>query len=272
MKRYKILFFIPITALTLFTACQKVVDINLNASDPRLIIEANLSDQPKSCIVTLSQSVNYNESNTFPTVSGAIVTISDNVGNSTTLSEIRPGYYTDSLFAGVPGRTYTLSVTAAGKTYEAVSAMPQPVDIDTLVQDSIPGGSFGFGSFTTRIFVSVLYHDPAGIVNFYRFVEIVNHKPANSILVSDDELRDGSLLLRRIVRFDTTLVKGDSVTLELRSIDKPVFNYLDQLNEDIGGNFGNASATPANPISNLSNGALGFFSAYAVKAKSLVVQ
>jgi hypothetical protein len=272
MKRVKALFFIIPIAAVLFTACQKVVDINLNASAPRLIIEGGLSDQLNSCTVNLSKSVNYNESNNFPAVSGAIVIISDNLGNTTTLSEINPGLYADPLFAGVPGRIYTLSVTTEGQTYEAVSAMPEPVAIDTMVQDSIQGGSFGFGSFTTRIFVDVLYRDPAGIVNFYRFVEIVNHKPTNSIMVSSDELRDGALLFRRMVRFDTTLVKGDSVTVELRTIDKAVFDYLEQLNEDIGGGFGNSSATPANPVSNLTNGALGYFSAYAVKSKRLVVQ
>ena len=259
-------------AATLFSACQKVVDINLNASDPRLIIKGSLSNQPKSCIVSLSKSVNFDESNTFPAVSGAMVTISDNAGNTTTLSETNPGRYADSLLQGVPGRVYTLSVTSGGKTYQAVSTMSEPVAIDSIVQDSIPGGSFGFGSFTTMIFVDVKYHDPPGLNNFYRFVEIVNHEPTNAIMVSSDELSDGADLLMRLIRFDTTLVKGDSVTVELRSIDKPVFDYLNQLNDNIGGGFGSSSATLANPVSNLSNGALGYFSAYAVKAKSLVIQ
>jgi hypothetical protein len=272
MKTYKALFFIFLLTLILFTACTKVIDINLNASAPRIIIEASLSDQPASCSVSLSKTVNYNEANVFPAVSGAIVTVSDNIGNSATLTETIPGKYSDALFQGVAGRTYTLSISVEGKTYTAVSTMNAPVNIDTIVQDSISGNPFGQGSGPKDIFVWVVYRDPPGITNYYRFVEVINHRVSTGIFISDDELRDGNYMARRISENDSTLHKGDSVTIQMQSIDKAVYNYFEQLEQVTGGGFVGQSATPANPISNIDNGALGFFSAYSVKSKRIVIK
>jgi hypothetical protein len=272
MKIHKAIFFIFLLTIILFSACTKVIDINLNASAPRIIIEASLSDQPASCSVSLSKTVNYNEANVFPAVSGAIVTISDNIGNSVTLTETTPGKYSDALFQGVVGRIYTLSVSAEGKTYSAVSTMPAPVSIDTIVQDSISGNPFGQGSGPKDIFVWVVYHDPPVITNYYRFVEVINHHVSTGIFISNDELRDGNYIARRISERDSTLRKGDSVTIQLQSIDKAVYNYLDQLEQVTGGGFGGQTATPANPISNIDNEALGYFSVYSVKSKRIVIQ
>ena len=43
-------------------SCTKVVTINLNSAAPKIIIEGNISDQPASCSVKLSKTVNFNES------------------------------------------------------------------------------------------------------------------------------------------------------------------------------------------------------------------
>jgi hypothetical protein len=174
MKRDILILSAVIPALFTNTSCTKVVDINLNAASPKIIIESSISDQAGSCTVNLSQTVNYNEPNTFPAVTGALVTIADNLGNVSTLTETSPGVYTDASLQGVAGRTYILSVTAEGKTYKATSTMPGPVAIDTLVQDSSSFGGFGGGGRTKRIFVWVVYHDPPGINNFYRFIEVIN--------------------------------------------------------------------------------------------------
>ena len=270
MKRILIISTILAAAVYLFGSCQKVITINLNDAAPKLIIEGTLTDQLNSCTVKLSKTVNYNEPNTFPPVSGAVITIADNLGNTAALAETMPGTYTAPAFQGVPGRNYTLAITAEGKTYTALSAMPAPVNIDTLVQDSINYGSFGGGGM--HVFVWVIYQDPPNIANYYRFVEVVNHRTNTNIYISDDELRDGNLITRRISERDSTLSKGDSVSITLQCIDKNVFTYFDMLDQLSSMGFGGQSATPANPTYNFDNGALGYFSACAVRTKSIVIQ
>ncbi|MFH0866395.1 MAG: DUF4249 domain-containing protein [Bacteroidota bacterium] len=270
MKKTIIILSIILLAALSISSCTKVVDINLNEAASKIIIEGSIADLTSSCFVKLSKTVNFDEPNTFPAVSGAIIIITDDLGNTATLTETTDGIYTAPAFQGVVGRTYTISVTAEGKTYTANSTMPEPVAIDTITQEIFYMGGFGGGD--TNIFVSIKYHDPAGINNYYRFVEIINGIPSNAIHVDDDRLRDGNTITREIFERDSDLQTGDSVIVFLQTIDESVFDYFKMLDQLGGGGNGGQTATPANPTSNFDNGALGFFSANAVRSKKIIIQ
>jgi hypothetical protein len=269
MKRYIAILSIILLILFSVLSCTKVVNINLNDSAPRIIIEGGISDQPSSCYIRLSKTVNFDAPNTFPAVTGSVVTITDDLGNKSALTETSAGYYTAPSFRGISGRTYTVSVTAEGKTYSANSKMDNPVAIDVISQDVINLNSFG--GTGKLIFVKIQYMDPAGQSNFYRFIEIINNKVSDAILIDNDVLRDGNTITQDIFRRDVSLRPGDNVTILLQTIDKNIFEYFSQLNQ-ITENYGGQSATPANPTSNFNNGALGYFSAYAVWSKSIVIK
>jgi hypothetical protein len=263
--------FITIISLILVSvnSCTKVINIDLNDSSPRIIIEGNISDQPSSCFVRISKSVNYNVPNIFPPVTGANVTIADNLGNSSVLTESYAGYYSAGSFSGIPGRSYSVSVTIEGRSYSATSAMPYPVPVDSISQDLFLFGNFG-GNGKIK-FVKIQYLDPAGKKDFYRFIEIINSKPTDAILVDNDVLRDGETITQDIIRRDPSLQTGDTVQILLQTIDKQVFTYFEQLNQTLN-DFGGQTATPANPVSNFNNGALGYFSAFAVTSATIVIK
>ena len=252
-----------------FLSCTKVVNFNLNSSSPRLIVESSISDQPSSCYVKLTQSVNYNEPNTFPAVIGATVVLYDETGKYYSLTESSPGVYTLPSFRGVPGKAYSLSISTSGKTYVATSRMPDAVNIDTLYQEKLLYGPYRGGGELKYVVVN--YHDPVGRKNYYRFVEKINKVVQSAIYLDDDLLKDGNLISQNIVRADTSLKTRDSVTIFLQTIDKNVFNYFTQL-RDVTDSYGGQTATPANPISNFSGGVLGYFSAYAVRSKSIIIR
>jgi len=63
------------------------------------------------------------------------------------------------------------------------------------------------------------------------------------------------------------VVKGDVIDVWLEMIDKGVFEYFRTANRN-----GGRSASPANPVSNISNGALGYFSACSVRKKTFTYQ
>ena len=94
----------------MFVACEKVIDIDLNDVEPKIVVEANIDDIEGPYQVKLTKTVNYNQSNMFPTVSDAVVTLSDSEGNTEVLVESVPGIYVSTLIEGVPGRTYTLDI------------------------------------------------------------------------------------------------------------------------------------------------------------------
>ena len=62
----------------------------------------------------------------------------------------------------------------------------------------------------------------------------------------------------------------DTIGMELRSIDKDIYYYLNEAISIIGENSASAAA-PANPNSNWNNNALGYFSAYGNSRKETII-
>jgi hypothetical protein len=119
--------------------------------------------------------------------------------------------------------------------------------------------------------VNCYLRDPAGKENYYRLKFFVNEKPIDDhgeISLYSDKLFDGMVvgLGQRSIVFNDT----DTIIIELQSIDKAIYNYFLTL-ESIAGNEMQQTASPANPISNFSNGALGYFSAYSFVQRKVIV-
>jgi hypothetical protein len=57
----------------------------------------------------------------------------------------------------------------------------------------------------------------------------------------------------------------------MNCVDKAVYDYLDELLQVSTNASGFASPSPANPTSNITGGALGYFSANTVNAKSVEI-
>ncbi len=253
----------------LFISCEKVIDIDYNSQNSQLVIEGNITDQAGPYFVKLSKTVKFDESNSFPPVIGAGVRITDNLGNTEILAETTSGVYSTSVMKGATGRTYTLHVNINGLEYSAQSIMHAPVPIDKLmsVNQVLPMG--------TKKVINVKFTDPAGIENYYRFVKIINNKIQTSIYAESDIKQDGKPLnisLLNKQQSEAEMKSGDTLIVVLQSLDEPVYNYfrtLLQLNG--GGGLINQSASPANPISNISNGALGYFSACAVTSDTIII-
>ncbi|HLI92643.1 MAG TPA: DUF4249 family protein, partial [Puia sp.] len=164
---------------------------------------------------------------------------------------------------GQPGAEYDLSVTAGGETYRAVSAMPMPVTLDSVSFQS----NSGFGR--TRISALANFRDPAGVRNYYQFVEYVNGaRLSKELYVFDDRLSDGRYINYTLFNDSTYLQAGDQVQVDMYCIDSTVYNYFFKLFQSGGAGAFNTSASPANPTSNLSNGAFGYFSAHTVSSRS----
>jgi hypothetical protein len=273
MKKFISLLFIVCSVLV---SCTKVINVDLNSANPNIVVDAEITDQPGPYNVNLTQTVNFSDNNVFPGVTGATVVISDNAGNSETLTETGSGNYVSSHLQGTVGRSYNISITSKGKNYTAVSTMPAPVAIDSVIADTSSrtrggfGGGGGGGTTTPVVGVSVhaVFTDPAGVANYYRLIEYVNHVPNyNNISIVSDQGQDGTIISKSIVKRDTSIHKGDTINVILESIDANVYEYYRTLNQVTKQQTGIQTTVPGNPTTNLSNNALGFFSAYAVRSK-----
>lgn len=254
----------------LLLSCEKVVKLDLNLADQQVVVQANVNNQPGPYTVNLNYSVSYYSDNVFPAVTGAIVQLSDDAGNSETLSEISSGIYKTNTFNGISGRTYNLQIKANNTTYSAYSSMSDPVAIDSFLLRPI------FNKNTNALIgcrVICKFTDPSGTGNFYRVVVGSNDVAAlgdRTSRIIEDKLIDGQLLSST---FSTKLISGDTVNIQLQCIDKSTYDFYNTLNNAVGNTGASQfiSSLPANPTNNISNHGLGYFSAYALTTKTLVV-
>jgi hypothetical protein len=235
----------------------------------QIVIQGEVTDQPGPYTVTINQTVGFYADNTFPAVSGASVTITDTTNGITdSLTETVPGtgIYSTSDFIGVAGHTYTLSVTSQQKNYTATSTMPMPVPLDSISFSQLSG----FGN--NQIDAIANFQDPAGVKNYYQFVEFVNGAQiTKDIFVFSDRLSDGKYINETLYNDTSYLFRGDEVEVNMYCIDENVYNYFYQLVQSGGTGAFSTTASPANPTSNISNGSLGYFSAHTVSSKEAVV-
>ena len=267
MKQYQktiVLLIACLTAMT-FTACEKVIELKLDAAEPTLVIEANFTDNFVIQTVSVSQTIAFDKKNQFSPFSGATVFLKEENGFNIEFKETKPGVYSTLLpVNGIPGKKYLLTVKTINQTYTATSVMPQPVEIVALTQTQL---TF-FGN--KRKYVQVNYFDPVGIPNYYNSRVFINGVKRDFFFVESDRFNDGKPVINTIFTEDPELVSGDRVKVDFQSIDVNVFKYLFSITQ-INGNGGPPTA-PANPDSNFSNGALGYFSASASRTDSLVIK
>lgn len=260
------LFVIATTSILLLTSCEKVIDVNLNSASPKYVIEGVVADGSGPHFVRITQTKNFDENNDFEGVSPAVVTLADDAGNTETLAYAGKGIYQTSALVGTPGRTYYLTVQAGGETFRAHSAMPEPVSFDSIYVEE-------FTTFGNPVRMPyVLYTDAPGIKNFYRHVLFVNKVKVKSIYISTDARTDGYQVERALPLFDRDeekdLKRGDTIRVEMQSIGKEAYDYFFSLDQTIS----QSAATPANPVSNISGGALGYFSAQGVRTTAIVLE
>jgi hypothetical protein len=250
----------------LVTSCKKVIDVDLKNTTPQIVIEGNVTDAPGVYTVLISKTVDFSADNTYPPVTDAFATISDSTAHITdTLVQVFPGVYASSQIMGFPNHTYYLSVSEGNKVYTANSTMPFPVSIDSISFAQ----NVGFNN-KEEINAIANFQDPAGITNYYWFTEGVNSRVIPNIFVFEDRLSDGRYIEYPLYNDSSYLNPGDTLHLTMNCVDENTYNYFNTLVNVTGGNNFQA-VTPANPATNVSNGALGYFSAHTTQRTSIVV-
>lgn len=260
--------FIAIVFIALsFTACKKVVQLDLSNNADKLVIEGNITNQAGPYFVRLTKSVNFNDPNTYPPVSNALVVISDETNQRDTLTYNGNGFYKTKTLKGIEGRTYSLSVVAEGKNYSAQSTMPPMVKLDSLLL------SYFTSNGKDKINVIPLYTDPIILGNSYRFIQKINNKLDETYFVFNDNLNNG-LANQRPLRSndpDLDLVIGDVVQIEMQCISPVSYSYYYTLAQQSRNGFGGGTA-PVNPPNNITGEALGLFSAHSSQTKTVLIK
>ncbi|MEO0312243.1 MAG: hypothetical protein RIQ89_1900 [Bacteroidota bacterium] len=157
-------------ACVMFYACERNITIDLPQGAPQLVVEGYI-EAGRGPIVQLSKSSGFfdvldSNATLSLAVKGAAVTVSDGI-TTVNLTEAVPGQgylYIDATntMIGMPGKVYTLTVTAEGQTLTAVTKITEPVGLDSL-WFKVDGTRDSLG------FVWAKLTDPDTIGNSYRW-------------------------------------------------------------------------------------------------------
>jgi hypothetical protein len=246
-----ILGFLSILA---FTSCEEVIDIETKEQEPVVVIEASITDRTERQTIYLSQTVPFNQSFQTVPLRSATVRVTETGGPTLTFTEDQPGVYRSTIFKGGYGKTYNLSVTVNGKTYTATSKMPNKVSLDSL---SVSEVTF-FGE--TRKYVKVHYQDPLNEVNAYRYILSINGERLKDFFIDSDRFNNGNYVDNTIFNDEPEIKAGDEIMIDFQNITPEIYRYFFAITQ-IEGN-GGPPVAPSNPDTNLSNGALGYFSTH----------
>lgn len=251
----------------LLVSCEDVIEIDLDSIEPKLVIEGCINDLDDHCTIKLSKTGDYFEPGIYPAVSGAMLSITDEYGLETEFEESEPGLYTSESLEVFENRSYTLVVQSEGEDYLAEGTIPQKVLIDSLAFD-IPPMIY---EFDEGYMVTCYLRDPVEFRNYYRLKAYKKGEPISSEeskYIFNDDFMNGNMI--SIPWEHEAFFPMDTVVVELHTLDKSTYDYYLTLNSLAGGLFG--ASNPANPKTNISNDALGYFGAYTVSRDTIVIE
>lgn len=252
---YLVLFFFC------FTSCEDVIEIDLNEGDTRIVIEAQLTDLSNFQQIRVSQTVPFSEAVKSKAIIDAQVLVADNEGRNYYFQHTENGVYVKPDFKPVAGRTYRLEIKVANEVYASSCKMPAYVEVDSIgvVKEKIFKDDYYFATFK--------FNDPENEDNYYKYDLAINKGPFKFSATYNDKFNNGRYVTHQIGDRDEDVFPGDSLTVRRYCVDKAVYKYWNEFQMTNPG-----SAAPANPTSNISNNALGYFSVASAKQYGMLVE
>ena len=244
-------------SILLFTSCEEILDLDLNSMNPKIVIEADLNDLSNKQSIHISRTVDFDELSSNEPINKASVKVVDRTagGYYDFIAVGSEGEYICSNFKPKAGNSYMLYVQIEEDVYTSECVMPAYIPVDSLgiSEDEI----FGEKKYS----VTLKFNDPANVENFYKYKISVNQNPKFEFAAAfNDKFNDGKFVTHQLSDQKNSIELNDTVTVIRSIIDKSVYKFWNDVQSINPG-----SAAPANPTSNITNGALGYFSVSSSK-------
>ena len=271
----------------LLSACERIVELEIPSGESKLVIEGQITSQNEPWSVNLSLSQAYFDQSEMIFVTDAVVTITGSDGTNVILSHTDSGHYESSTaYFCTPGVRYTLSVDYKGKKYTASEEAPLAYPIDTIASYYLPDNN-GFIEKGYYVFIQGKEREEQG--DYYLFKAYRNDtlKDDFGVYIDSDEFGSVSYLnekfdinniaaelsLGKTQRpFPFTVLPNDTIKIEQYAITREYYQYIVDLEAQIGRSGTPFDPPPANPNNNISNGGLGYFSVSHKEVAELIVK
>ena len=269
-----------IATATVFTSCEKEINLDLKNTGPKLVVEGNVLWGIDSVInqqeLKLSLSADYTgNSNPLP-VTNAIVMVNDGT-NTYTYNHIGNGVYRSSFIAAT-NKTYKLTINYEGDEYNAY--------------ETLKAGGAAIGSLTVNYFPSTLGSpegnfitvntiDPLNERNFYLWQLFINEQlminpsPGNIYrAIQKDDFFNGNPLINYLPFDNFPVVTGDTARMHQLNISEQMYNYYYSIFNLTAQSPVSGDVPPGKIRGNILNlnksdkNALGYFGACSVSIKT----
>lgn len=274
IKTSIILFTIVVSIFT-FSSCEDVIEVNLDTTAPKLVIDASIKWQKGTLgseqTIKLSTTTDF-YSSTIPVVSGATIFITD--GNAIQYDFIEipaTGEYVCTNFNPEIRQSYTLSVIYDSQIYTATEALIEVPTIDSVEQNE--NGGFTGNEKEVKFF----YQDNGLISNFYLEEYNSSFTTLPEYDVIDDSFFQGNQMFGLYT--NENMKTDDTLQFTLHGISEGYYNFMNVLLGIAGSNGGSPFQTPPATVrgnivnqTNFNNYALGYFRLSEIDTMSYTVQ
>ena len=244
MKKATLLYSISflIMVFFLFTACEKVIELDLDTQEKELVIDAHI-DWEKGATgqeqtILLSYTQPYYSQEAPEGASGATVLVADNQGNIFPFVEHIAGTYKNLNFTPTLGRRYALMVQYQGKEYVASDILKE---VPQLTEDNITQSNDG--GFTRDQIMLTLRFDanPNERNNFVLRIKASSDGVTRIYGFNDRYFPDGRFSIKILSRSNKEEEKfkpGDTVEITLFRVSETYMNYIRVLSNNTSNNAG----------------------------------
>ena len=259
-------FIIVVTIVFSVVSCKEIIEIDLNTLNPEIVIEGDIK-LDSVAVVRLSYTSDYFGNNGADYIVKSTVVLIDDLGNIDTLSYVGDGYYKGENIKGELNRSYTLSFTEGDKIFMATSILNSPAIIENV---SYFESDFVKPGTEETVYAFNLKLEDSGKESYYLIKIWINNVLENDGYMLVNCSDNSNVGFTDFSYLGVELHEGDSVVLNVYSIDEPVFTFYNQLNDQLVKSMG--GSTPYNPQSNFGPAVLGCFSACSCVSYSGVVE
>ena len=268
--------YIYIAVIGLFVSCEEVVVIDLEQSQPQIVIEGLLTNKDTVHFVKVSQSIQFYETGLNP-ILNAVISVNGNgeeylySHNPMGLDSLKGYYFSDASYAGKIGEAYTLNVDVSGINYAAIDTMLNVTQIDSLTFELADDPSEE-DEMDGKIYQLFLYApEPQETDDYYQFQFLRDNElvayPNNMYVFSDVALGPSLNGLPSPVLFR----EGEIAQVQIYSLTKEQYVFYTDLSNILNSDGGMFSPAPANPRNTFTNNALGLWQVSAVSEDAILI-
>ncbi|MCU0359509.1 MAG: DUF4249 domain-containing protein [Bacteroidia bacterium] len=285
---------ILLSAVVIFTSCEDVVQVELDAGSKLYVIDAFITDQNQPQSIVITQSDNYFSNQQAPVVSGAQVLLTDITNNAQyTFTYSGNGRYVYDAATlppiGAINHAFELNVNIDGFNYTAMATQKRTAVIDS-ISAVFNDGTGGFGSGEPFYVCALWARDKVDQNADYYWIKTFRNDTlfgGPGDLNTSIDGTNGEVFDPNADTLDFTppgiflgfnsYQKNDVCKVEIHSISRECYNFLNQAVAQIQ-NGGLFATTPENVRTNIvtpsgtPTKAIGWFNMASVVSKSKVVQ